>query len=94
MLRVQELGHVSCGFLTILPRHSVGGRAMEAGVGREQPIRDPAVVDLRRRVALEPADVVGRESETRQGEAQSASECFGHRLEGGLAVASPVLRMR
>ena len=111
MLGVEELGHVCrCG-LAVLPGYPIGHGTMQTRMGREQSIRDPAVVDLRRRMALrirlvaayiddrvarscadlESANVVGGKRKARRSQTQAAAERFRHRLEGRLAVATPML---
>ena len=49
----------------------------------------PALVDRRRRIALEPANVVGPEAEARQAEREPAADGLCHGRKGGLAVAAP-----
>src|SRR5439155_18272376 len=67
-----------------------GGGAVVAGEGREEPALGPPDVELRRRVAPEPADVVAPVRQAAQGGGEAAAERAGQVREGALGVARPV----
>ena len=98
-LEFGELTDNGYGFLAVLftllaeqPRHTVGIGAVQSGMRGEQAERRPALVNVRRSLALETAHVVAPEAEAGKAQGKAAAQGFGH---GGVvrrAVAAPVYR--
>ncbi len=89
-LEVREMAQHVTRFLVVQPGYAIGRAAVQAAVRREQPERDPSLVDGGAGLALEAPDVMAPEAEAAQAEAEPAAQRLRHRLVVAVAVAAPV----
>lgn len=74
------------------PRHAVRVRAVQARVAAQEAEGHPALVDPRRRVPLEAANVAGPKGEAGQPDGEAPADRLAHGGGCGFAVAAPALR--